>query len=55
MGRQQAMVEIYPRNLERLVAGLRDARCEWRQGHDRHAEQGIEFPSRRVLDRKSVV
>ncbi|RSY79662.1 serine acetyltransferase [Sphingomonas koreensis] len=51
MGRQQAMVEIYPRNLERVVAGLRDARCEWRQGHDRHAEQGIEFPSRPVLAR----
>lgn len=51
MGRQQAMVEIYPRNLERVVAGLRDARCEWRQGHDRHAEQGIEFPSSRVLAR----
>ena len=51
MGRQQATAEIYPRNLERVVAGLRDARCEWRQGHDRHAEQGIEFPSRPVLAR----
>jgi serine O-acetyltransferase len=51
MGRQQTTVEIYPRNLERVVAGLRDARREWRQGHDRHAEQGIEFPSSRVLAR----
>lgn len=51
MGRQQAVVEIYPRNLDRVVAGLRDARREWRQGHDRHAEQGIEFPSRRILAR----
>lgn len=52
MGRRQAAaVEIYPRNLDRVVAGLGDARRDWRQGHDRHAEQGIEFPSRRVLGR----
>lgn len=52
MGRQQAAaMEIYPRNLDRVVAGLREARREWRNGHDRHAEQGIEFPSRRALAR----
>lgn len=51
MGRQQAAVEIYPRNLDRVVAGLKEARSDWRQGRDRHAEQGIEFPSRRVLAR----
>jgi len=51
MGKEQAVVEIYPRNLDRVVAGLRDARRDWRQRHDRHAEQGIEFPSHRVLAR----
>ncbi|WP_448663865.1 serine O-acetyltransferase EpsC [Sphingomonas sp. CJ20] len=39
------------RDLTLVVDRLRDARREWRASHARHAEHGIEFPSRRVLAR----
>ena len=41
----------FPRDLSVVVDGLRVARQAWRGSHARHAERGIEFPSRRVLAR----
>ena len=43
-------VDIH-RDLASVVAGLRQARLDWRASHARHAEQGIQFPSRRALAR----
>ncbi|MEI9926727.1 MAG: serine O-acetyltransferase EpsC [Sphingomonas sp.] len=34
-----------------VVDGLQQARLDWRAGHARHAERGIQFPSRRALAR----
>lgn len=41
----------FPRQLGVVVAGLKEARLDWRAGHARHAERGIQFPSRRALGR----
>lgn len=41
----------FPRELETVVDGLRQARLDWRAAHSRHAEQGVHFPSRQALDR----
>jgi len=41
----------FPASLGAIVAELRQARLDWRTSHARHAERGIEFPSRRVLAR----
>jgi len=41
----------FPRELETVVDGLKRARLDWRAGHARHAERGIQFPSRRALGR----
>jgi serine O-acetyltransferase len=41
----------YPDNLKLVIDELRAARLDWRAGHARHAERGMEFPSRRILER----
>ena len=41
----------FPRELGIVVDGLRQARLNWRGGHARHAERGIQFPSRQALRR----
>ena len=41
----------FPRELGVVVDGLRQARLDWRAGHDRHAERGIQFPARQALRR----
>lgn len=41
----------FPREIGSVIDGLRDARQDWRAGHERHAEHGIRFPSRSVLKR----
>ncbi|MBO9623323.1 MAG: serine acetyltransferase [Sphingomonas sp.] len=41
----------FPRELDSVVEGLKQARHDWRARHARHTEQGIEFPSRRALAR----
>jgi len=41
----------FPRELDIVVSGLRQARLDWRAAHARHAEQGIHFPSRQALER----
>ena len=41
----------FPRGLGTVVDGLNQARLEWRGSHARHAERGIQFPSRRALTR----
>lgn len=41
----------FPRDLSVVVDGLKAARLAWRSSHARHAERGVEFPSRRVLAR----
>jgi serine O-acetyltransferase len=41
----------FPRELEIVVDGLQQARRDWRASHARHAERGIQFPSRRALTR----
>lgn len=40
---------VFPANVGNAVEGLRQARLDWRAENRRHAEQGIEFPSRRRL------
>jgi serine O-acetyltransferase len=41
----------FPREIETVVDGLRQARLDWRAAHARNAEQGIHFPSRQALER----
>lgn len=41
----------FPAELHVVVDGLRQARRDWRADHARHAEKGIQFPSRRALAR----
>nr|WP_294810117.1 serine O-acetyltransferase EpsC [uncultured Sphingomonas sp.] len=41
----------FPRDLSVVVDGLKQARLDWRAAHARHAERGIQFPSRRALTR----
>ena len=41
----------FPRELGIVVDGLRQARLDWRASHARHAERGIQFPSRPALRR----
>lgn len=39
----------FPRNLDRVVERLKQARRDWRTSHDRNTEHGLQFPSRRTL------
>lgn len=39
------------RDLRAVIDGLRSARADWRGHHARHAERGIQFPSRQALAR----
>ncbi|WP_380872366.1 serine acetyltransferase [Sphingomonas sp. DBB INV C78] len=48
---ESAPAIAFPRELEVVLEGLRQARLDWRAGHERHAERGIQFPSRRALGR----
>jgi serine O-acetyltransferase len=41
----------FPRELGLVVDGLRQARSDWRAGHTRNAERGIQFPSQQALRR----
>jgi serine O-acetyltransferase len=41
----------FPRDIGRVIEGLRDERLAWRAGHTRHAELGVHFPSRGALKR----
>lgn len=41
----------FPRELGVVVDGLKQARLDWRAGHARHAERGIQFPSQQALRR----
>lgn len=41
----------FPRELGIVVDGLKHARRDWRDGHARHAERGIQFPARAALKR----
>lgn len=41
----------FPRELGIVVEGLKQARLDWRTSHARHAERGIQFPSRESLRR----
>lgn len=41
----------FPRDLGLVIEELRHARHDWREAHARHAEHGIEFPSKRALER----
>ncbi len=41
----------FPQQLAQVTAELRAARREWRAGHARNAERGVQFPSRVVLAR----
>lgn len=41
----------FPSELGVVVEGLKQARLDWRAGHARHAERGIQFPSRQALRR----
>ncbi|PXA86770.1 serine acetyltransferase [Nostoc sp. 3335mG] len=41
----------FPREIGSVIEGLREARLEWRAGHDRNAEHGVRFPSRGALKR----
>lgn len=41
----------FPRELGRVIDGLKQARLDWRTEHPRNAEHGIRFPSRRDLTR----
>jgi serine O-acetyltransferase len=43
----------FPRQIDEVVEGLRQARADWREGHARNAEQGVYFPSRPALARIS--
>lgn len=41
----------FPSELAVVVAGLKQARLDWRASHARHAERGIQFPSKQALRR----
>jgi len=41
----------FPQDLGIVVAGLREARVNWRASHPRHAEHGSQFPARTSLRR----
>jgi serine O-acetyltransferase len=41
----------FPNELGAVVDGLKQARLDWRAGHARHAERGIQFPSKQALRR----
>jgi serine O-acetyltransferase len=41
----------FPSELGIVVTGLKQARLDWRAGHARHAERGIQFPSKQALRR----
>jgi serine O-acetyltransferase len=41
----------FPRDIDIVVEGLKQARLDWRQSHARHTEHGIHFPSRQALER----
>jgi serine O-acetyltransferase len=41
----------FPANIEQAIDALQAARRDWRSAHDRHAELGVHFPSRRALRR----
>jgi len=41
----------FPREIGSVIEALRDARLEWRTGHQRNAEHGVRFPSRSALKR----
>jgi len=41
----------FPRDIDIVVEGLKQARLDWRQAHARHTEHGIHFPSRQALER----
>lgn len=41
----------FPGELNIVIDGLQRARQDWRTGHARHAERGLQFPSRRALER----
>jgi serine O-acetyltransferase len=43
----------FPREIDLVVEGLRQARHDWRAGHTRNHEQGVYFPSRQALERIS--
>jgi serine O-acetyltransferase len=42
---------LFPANIEGAIDALRAARLDWRGAHARHAELGIQFPSRSALKR----
>ena len=46
----QAVI-AFPGGLGVVIDGLRQARLDWRAAHARHAERGIQFPSRHALRR----
>ncbi len=41
----------FPREIGSVIEALRNARLDWRAGHERHAEHGVRFPSRGALKR----
>ena len=41
----------FPQEIDLVVEGLHQARLDWRAAHERHAEQGVHFPSRQALQR----
>jgi serine O-acetyltransferase len=41
----------FPREIGSVIEALRDARLDWRGGHQRNTEQGVRFPSRSALKR----
>ncbi|MEG3148368.1 serine O-acetyltransferase EpsC [Sphingomonas sp. ZT3P38] len=41
----------FPGGLGTVIDGLKQARLDWRAAHARHAERGIQFPSRETLRR----
>ena len=41
----------FPRDIDRVIEGLRRARADWRTAHPRHDERGHRFPSRQSLKR----
>ncbi|MGH6613092.1 serine O-acetyltransferase EpsC [Sphingomonas sp.] len=48
---ETASTIAFPDDLNIVIDGLQRARQDWRSGHARHAERGLQFPARRALER----